>query len=79
MTENGHEMLLALQQELDETRERALRAEADARTLRHLLIRVPHGSGDHTDLCRMANEGLPPTDPELCRCHVALVRNALMK
>lgn len=41
------------------------------------LVRVPCGTGDHTDLCRMHNQGLPPLDHDRCRCHVGIVRTAL--
>lgn len=41
------------------------------------LLKVPCGTGDHTDLCRMHNDGLPPLDNERCHCHVGLVRVAL--
>ncbi|HIJ83289.1 MAG: hypothetical protein HW380_3326 [Magnetococcales bacterium] len=41
------------------------------------LIKVPCGTGDHTDLCRMHNQGLPPLDNDQCRCHVGAVRIAL--
>ncbi|MBF0172553.1 MAG: hypothetical protein HQL83_03790 [Magnetococcales bacterium] len=43
------------------------------------LIKVPRGMGDHTDLCRMHNQGLPPADDHLCRCHVGPVRAALVR
>ncbi|MBF0342315.1 MAG: hypothetical protein HQL95_15325 [Magnetococcales bacterium] len=65
--------------ELEETRRRAERAEADVAALRQVLRKVPHGGGDHTDFCRMENEGLPPREDSLCHCHVALIRRALAK
>lgn len=48
-----------------------------AYALRQVLLRVPHGTGDHTDLCRMQNEGLPPMDDKKCHCHVGRVRAAI--
>ncbi|MBF0182252.1 MAG: hypothetical protein HQM03_19730 [Magnetococcales bacterium] len=53
------------------------RLEAQVRELRELLRRIPHSLGDHTDLCRMANDGLPPRENERCRCHVAPILQAL--
>ncbi len=44
-----------------------------AMALRQVLQSVPHGTGDHTDLCRMQNEGISPADEEKCRCHVGRV------
>ena len=58
---------------------RAEKAELIARNLRQVLLKVPHGTGDHTDLCRMQNEGLPPMDDHKCRCHVGRVRMAIQK
>ncbi|MBF0437988.1 MAG: hypothetical protein HQL93_02590 [Magnetococcales bacterium] len=52
-------------------------AQAHVRALQQVLSRIPHGRGDHTDLCRMANEGMPPVDNDHCQCHVALIRKAL--
>ncbi|MBF0140305.1 MAG: hypothetical protein HQL74_08490 [Magnetococcales bacterium] len=46
-------------------------------TLYLALIKVPCGTGDHTDLCRMHNNGLPPLDNDRCHCHVGPVRAAL--
>ncbi|MBF0629047.1 MAG: hypothetical protein HQL91_12590 [Magnetococcales bacterium] len=63
--------------ELAETRRRIARAEGELQVLRQVLRRVPHGRGDHTDFCRMENEGLPPPNDEACRCHVAMVRKCL--
>lgn len=48
-----------------------------AHALRKVLQSVPHGMGDHTDLCRMSNEGVAPADDLQCRCHVARIRAAL--
>ncbi|MBF0308342.1 MAG: hypothetical protein HQL56_02275, partial [Magnetococcales bacterium] len=45
--------------------------------LLRLLRRVPHGEGDHTDLCRHAQGGLTPVPDASCRCHVAGIRRAL--
>ncbi|MBF0160411.1 MAG: hypothetical protein HQL58_12915 [Magnetococcales bacterium] len=42
-----------------------------------ILLRVPHGQGDHTDYCRFQNGGLPPTGQQPCHCHVSLVQRAL--
>lgn len=53
------------------------KAEHTARALRQVLMRVPHGTGDHTDLCRMQNEGLPPMKEQNCHCHVGQVRAAI--
>lgn len=41
------------------------------------LLKVPRGMGDHTDLCRMKNNGLPPTQDTACQCHVGPVRKAI--
>ena len=54
--------------------ERAEKAEKMAFALRQVLLRVPHGTGDHTDLCRMQNEGMAPMDDQNCRCHVGRIR-----
>ncbi|MEO5340749.1 MAG: hypothetical protein H7837_09595 [Magnetococcus sp. MYC-9] len=48
-----------------------------AQALRRVLQSVPHGTGDHTDLCRLHNEGIAPDDEQKCRCHVGRVRAAL--
>ncbi|OSM02522.1 hypothetical protein MAIT1_02676 [Magnetofaba australis IT-1] len=48
-----------------------------AQQLRHVLMRVPHGHGDHSDRCRMANDGLAPSAPDQCQCHVAEIRAVL--
>ncbi|MBF0447513.1 MAG: hypothetical protein HQL67_04865 [Magnetococcales bacterium] len=44
---------------------------------RDVLLRVPHSRGDHSDLCRMKNEGQPPPTADQCHCHVGLVSAAL--
>ena len=56
---------------------RAEKAEATVLCLRQALRRVPRGMGDHTDLCRMENNGTPPRTIRDCRCHVGPVRQAL--
>ncbi|MBF0163207.1 MAG: hypothetical protein HQL97_09990 [Magnetococcales bacterium] len=63
--------------ELAEARRRLARAEAEVQLLRQVLRSIPHGRGDHTDFCRMENEGLPPVDEAHCRCYVAAIRKAL--
>nr|CRH05792.1 Protein of unknown function [Candidatus Magnetococcus massalia] len=45
--------------------------------MRQTLLKVPHSRGDHTDLCRMFHNGLPPEENETCHCHVAEVRTLL--
>ena len=57
--------------------ERAEKAEQMALALRQVLLRVPHGTGDHTDLCRMQNEGMAPMDDQNCRCHVGRIRTVI--
>jgi hypothetical protein len=54
-------------------------AQQMARALRQILASVPHGTGDHTDLCRMQNEGISPSDEAKCQCHVGRVCAALRK
>ncbi|MBF0461580.1 MAG: hypothetical protein HQL87_09305 [Magnetococcales bacterium] len=44
-----------------------------AEALRQVLQLVPHGMGDHTDLCRMQNEGRAPVEEQNCQCHVGRV------
>ncbi|MBF0161519.1 MAG: hypothetical protein HQL88_04450 [Magnetococcales bacterium] len=63
----GSQALLA---QLEAARERA-------EALRRVLLSVPHGTGDHTDLCRMHNEGISPRDEQQCRCHVGRICAAL--
>lgn len=67
------------EEELTEARRRLARAEGEVQRLRQVLRRIPHGHGDHTDLCRMENEGLPPSDDAHCHCHVAMVRRSLKR
>ncbi|MBF0584090.1 MAG: hypothetical protein HQL80_07645 [Magnetococcales bacterium] len=50
-----------------------------AQALREVLLSVPHGMGDHTDLCRLQNEGVAPADDRHCHCHVGRVRAALQR
>ena len=42
-----------------------------------ILLKTPHSIGDHTDLCRFHNGGLPPDTDEHCRCHVAQIQHIL--
>jgi hypothetical protein len=44
---------------------------------RHLLLKIPHSRGDHSDRCRMESGGEAPMDMENCHCHVGLVRSML--
>lgn len=68
---------MTLQEELDLVRQHLAQVENEVKELRNLLQHVPHGRGDHTDFCRMANDGLPPEQNEHCRCHVAMIRKTL--
>ncbi|MBF0125084.1 MAG: hypothetical protein HQL60_07095 [Magnetococcales bacterium] len=70
MEQNPEQMLQQLTHE-----NRALKAQVVAAT--QILLRVPHGQGDHTDHCRFYNGGLPPTGQQRCHCHVSLVQKAL--
>lgn len=70
-------MIQADEEACRHVRARAEKAEKVAHALRHALLQVPHGTGDHTDLCRMHNEGLPPMQDEHCHCHVGKVRAAI--
>lgn len=70
---------ILLQQELQMAEQHIAQVEAKVAALKKVLYRVPHASGDHTDLCRMENAGLPPKDINHCHCHVALVRQSLSK
>ncbi|MBF0424933.1 MAG: hypothetical protein HQL66_03825 [Magnetococcales bacterium] len=54
-----------------------LAADAPLAVMRAALQRTPHARGDHTDLCRHHNAGIPPLDAGQCRCHVAAVARAL--
>ncbi|MEG3637759.1 hypothetical protein [Magnetococcus sp. PR-3] len=45
--------------------------------LRKVLLQVPHGPGDHSDLCRMHNQGLAPKEDDHCHCHVGAIRQIL--
>ncbi|MEO5345329.1 MAG: hypothetical protein H7834_02985 [Magnetococcus sp. YQC-9] len=63
--------------ELAEARRHLARVEGELQLMRQVLRSIPHGQGDHTDFCRMENEGLPPVDDAHCRCYVAAVRKAL--
>ncbi|MEO5363140.1 MAG: hypothetical protein H7838_05900 [Magnetococcus sp. DMHC-8] len=56
---------------------RAVAAERMAQALRQVLMSVPHGTGDHTDLCRLHNDGISPADEQKCRCHVGRICAAL--
>lgn len=59
-------------------RETALaQARQMAQALRQVLLSVPHGTGDHTDFCRLHNEGISPSEEDKCRCHVGRVCAAL--
>lgn len=62
---------------LQQSATRAEKAEHAARALRQELLLVPHGTGDHTDLCRMQNDGSAPMAEKNCRCHVGRVRAAI--
>ncbi|MBF0613893.1 MAG: hypothetical protein G8237_12575 [Magnetococcales bacterium] len=66
-------------EELADARRRLARAEEEVRHLRQVLRRIPHGRGDHTDFCRMENEGLPPADDARCHCHVSWIRKSLKR
>ncbi|MBF0135811.1 MAG: hypothetical protein H7833_12685 [Magnetococcus sp. DMHC-1] len=46
-------------------------------TLREALVRTPHARGDHTDLCRHHNAGMPPATLNHCHCHVARIVQTL--
>jgi hypothetical protein len=53
--------------------------EAQCESYREALSKVPHSRGDHTDLCRMNNDGQVPKDAESCCCHVGKVTAALKR
>ncbi|MBF0272077.1 MAG: hypothetical protein HQL98_08455 [Magnetococcales bacterium] len=72
-------MILDPEVELAEARRRVARAEGELENLRQVLRCIPHGRGDHTDFCRMENEGLPPVDDAHCCCHVAMIRKYLKR
>lgn len=57
--------------------QRAEKAEATVKMLRKVLSGVPHSTGDHSDLCRMHNDGRAPRDETKCLCHVGKVKEAL--
>ena len=54
-------------------------AQKMANDLRQVLSSVPHGTGDHTDLCRMHNEGRSPRREQQCHCHVGRILAALRR
>ncbi|MBF0185652.1 MAG: hypothetical protein HQM06_14875 [Magnetococcales bacterium] len=65
--------------ELAQAIARAERAEQIAHELYQVLLAVPHGLGDHTDLCRLQHAGVPPRDDQTCHCHVGKISTALKK
>ncbi|ABK44867.1 hypothetical protein Mmc1_2367 [Magnetococcus marinus MC-1] len=56
-----------------------LESQQQIEQLRKTLLQIPHGNGDHSDYCRMQNNGLAPKQGEHCHCHVKAIQETLQQ